>query len=102
MPNFHEPFVDEYDASGRGIGDMLMQNDRLIAFLSKALKGKNLVLLTESSSQVDTYKRKLSTLLWGCKDWEPYLLVKEFLIRSDHQSYKYWSSEQMASNISWF
>lgn len=42
LPNFSQPFLIECDASGIGIGAVLMQSNQPIAFLSKALKGKAL------------------------------------------------------------
>jgi RNase H-like domain found in reverse transcriptase len=41
MPNFNEPFTIETDASDGGMGAAMMQSQRLIAFLSKALGPKN-------------------------------------------------------------
>ena len=37
LPNFSQPFEIEYDASSKGIGVVLMQNQHPIAYYSKAL-----------------------------------------------------------------
>ena len=37
MPNFHETFIVETDASGEGIGTILQQQARLIDYMSRAL-----------------------------------------------------------------
>ena len=55
LPNFSQPFVIECDASGMGIGTVLMQSSRPIAFLSKALRGKVV--------HMSTYEKELFTLV---------------------------------------
>lgn len=52
--DFSQPFTIECDASGCGIGVVLMQHGQSIAFLSKDLKGKALDL--------STYEKELLTL----------------------------------------
>ena len=46
MPNFSLPFTLEADASNKGIGAVLMQQGKPIAFMSKALGPKSAGLST--------------------------------------------------------
>ena len=80
LPNFDKPFVIECDASGKGLGVILMQQGRPIAFHSQALIGKNLAL--------STYEELLA-LVTAVKRWRAYLVGRPFIIGTDQQSLKF-------------
>ena len=81
LPNFDKPFVVECDASGRGIGVVLMQQVKPIAYHSQALKGKNLAL--------STYEKELLALVIAVKRWRAYLMGRPFTVKTNQQSLKY-------------
>ena len=81
LPNFSKPFTIKCDASGCGLGAMLMQGQRPIAFHSQALKGKNLHL--------STYETELVALVFAIHKWRSYLLGRPFIVKIDHQSLKF-------------
>jgi hypothetical protein len=81
LPNFSQTFIIECDPSGFGIGAVLMQNKRPIAYISKALKGKAL--------HMSTYEKELFALVTAIQKWRPYLLGQSFVVKTDQQSLKF-------------
>ncbi|KAL0439603.1 UNVERIFIED_CONTAM: Transposon Ty3-G Gag-Pol polyprotein [Sesamum latifolium] len=81
MPDFSQPFVVETNACGRGIGAVLMQKGKPIAYLSKALATKNLGL--------STYEKEFLALLLAVTKWKHYLQGKHFIIKTDQKSLKH-------------
>uniref|UniRef100_A0A2N9H581 Reverse transcriptase/retrotransposon-derived protein RNase H-like domain-containing protein n=1 Tax=Fagus sylvatica TaxID=28930 RepID=A0A2N9H581_FAGSY len=81
LPDFSQTFVIECDASGFGMGFVLMQGGRPMAYYSQAFKGKNLFL--------STYEKELLALVFSVKKWKPYLFATIFTIKTDQQSLKH-------------
>uniref|UniRef100_A0A2N9IIM1 RNA-directed DNA polymerase n=1 Tax=Fagus sylvatica TaxID=28930 RepID=A0A2N9IIM1_FAGSY len=81
LPNFSKTFEIECDASGVGIGAVLMQEGRPIAYFSEKLSGAAL--------NYPTYDKELYALVWALETWQHYLWPKEFVIHTDHESLKH-------------
>src|SRR6185295_6441328 len=81
LPDFSNTFEIECDASGIGLGGVLMQGDRPIAYFSEKLSGAEL--------RYPTYDKELYALARVLKTWQHYLMPKKFVIHSDHEALKY-------------
>uniref|UniRef100_A0A2N9FMT4 Integrase catalytic domain-containing protein n=1 Tax=Fagus sylvatica TaxID=28930 RepID=A0A2N9FMT4_FAGSY len=81
LPNFNKTFEIECDASGIGIGAILMQDRRPIAFFSEKLSGASL--------KYPTYDKELYALVRALETWQHYLWPREFVIHTDHESLKH-------------
>jgi len=85
LPDFGKTFELECDASGVGIGAVLMQGGKPIAYFSEKLNGPVL--------NYSTYDKELYALIRSLQTWKHYLWSKEFVIHSDHESLKHLRSQ---------
>jgi hypothetical protein len=81
LPDFTKTFEVECDPSGIGIGGVLMQQGKPIAYFSEKLGG--------AQSNYSVYDKELYALVRTLETWQHYLWPKEFVIHSDHEALKY-------------
>ncbi|XP_052728408.1 transposon Tf2-1 polyprotein isoform X1 [Vigna angularis] len=81
LPDFRQPFHIECDASGRGVGAVLMQNKKPIAYFSKAL--------SERTLSKSIYEKELMALVMAIQHWRPYLLGQRFVVHTDQKSLRH-------------
>ncbi|KAH0716655.1 hypothetical protein KY290_012917 [Solanum tuberosum] len=85
LPDFSKSFEIECDASGKGIGAVLMQDSKPIAYFSEKLSGSTL--------NYSTYDKELYALVRALATWQHYLWPREFVVKTDHESLKYLKSQ---------
>jgi hypothetical protein len=79
--DFGKTFELECDASGIGIGGILLQEGKPVAYFSEKLGGPSLNYLT--------YDKELYALVCVLETWQHYLWPKEFVLHSNHESLKH-------------
>lgn len=89
LPDYTQPFVVETDASATGIGAVLMQGGRPLAFLSKSL--------TLRHQTLSTYEKELLVIVMATHKWHGYLQGHHFIIRTDHQSLKFLLEQRLST-----
>ncbi|XP_022849915.1 uncharacterized protein LOC111372007 [Olea europaea var. sylvestris] len=95
LPDFTQPFELHCDASKVGIGGVLSQNNRPVAYFSEKLSG--------SKSRYSTYDVEFYAIVQAVRHWRHYLFHKEFILYTDHDALKHLGTQDNVStrHASW-
>lgn len=89
LPNFEKMFEVNCDASWIGIGGVLSQEGRPISFFSEKLSG--------SKKNYSTYDLGSYAIVQSLKHWHHYLVQREFILITDHETLKYINGQHKLS-----
>jgi len=81
LPKSDEPFAVYCDASKLGLGGVLMQDNKVVAYASKQLR--------IHERNYPTHDLELAVVVFVLKIWRHYLYGSRFEVFSDHKSLKY-------------
>ena len=81
VPDRGQGYTVYCDASRAGLGCVLMQSGRVVAYGSRQLKNHE--------HNYPTHDMELAAIVFALKIWRHYLYGKEFEVYSDHKSLKY-------------
>lgn len=87
LVNMNETFTVETDSSNTGIGVVLSQRNRPVAFIDKTLSQKQQSLSADKKE------------LFAIKQWHYYLLNRHFIIKTDHRSLKFLLEQKLSTPL---
>ncbi|GMJ08032.1 hypothetical protein HRI_004472400 [Hibiscus trionum] len=86
LPDFSEEFSVETDASEKGVGAVLVQKGKPLAFFSRGLGVRH--------QGLSVYEKEMLAALMAVKKWSAYLVGRHFKIKTDHQSLRFLAENQ--------
>lgn len=89
LPNFQKTFTIETNASDKGIGAVLLQDQHLIAYVSRALGPRNQAL--------STYEKECLAILLVVEHWRSYLQHAEFIIQTGQKSLVHLDDQRLST-----
>jgi hypothetical protein len=81
MPNMEKTFSIYCDASGQGLGCVLMQDSHVVAYASRQLR--------KHEKKYLTHDLELAAVVHALKIWRHYIIGKRCEVYSNHKSLKY-------------
>ena len=97
-PDFTKPFVVETDASFRGLGAVLSQEDGVIAYASRGLRPAE-----RNDANYSSMKLELLALKWAVTEkFRPYLMGSHFTVYTDNNPLSYIQTSKLgATELRW-
>ena len=93
LPDLHQPFIIRTDASNRGLGAVLLQEDegleKPVAYASRKLLPRE--------CNYSTIERECLGIVWGILKFQKYLYGKEFKLETDHLPLQ-WLQQKKSTN----
>ncbi|KAK8923643.1 hypothetical protein KSP39_PZI019202 [Platanthera zijinensis] len=86
LSDFEKIFEVDCDASIIGIGAVLSQEGRPIAFFSEKLN--------EAKTRYSTYDLEFYAIVQALRHWRHYLIQREFVLNTDHEALKHLNSQK--------
>ena len=86
VPTSNEKFVVYCDASKKGLGCVLMQQGKVVAYASRQLKSHE--------QNYPTHDLELAAVVFALKVWRHYLYGEKCEIYTDHKSLKYFFTQK--------
>jgi hypothetical protein len=81
MSDMEKPFSIYCDASGQGLGCVLMQDGHVVAYASRQLR--------KPEEKYPTHDLELAAMVHALKIWRHYIISKRCEVYLDHKSLKY-------------
>jgi hypothetical protein len=81
MPDMEKSLSIYYDASGQGLGCVLMQDGHVVTYVSRQLR--------KHEEKYPTHDIELAVVVHALKIWRHYIIDKRCEVYSDHKSLKY-------------
>ena len=81
LSDFSTPFLVECYASNVGIGAVLLQGGKSVAYFNEKL--------SDAKLKYSTYDKELYAIVQALRHWEHYLIGVEFVLFSDHEALRF-------------